>query len=173
MLTADERREEVFHRLQKEVKPISGTDLGKLFSVSRQIIVGDIGILRARGIKIKSTARGYILESQMEKAGMLETFECLAKTEKDLEREFNIVIEYEGVIRDVAIKHSVYGEIRRTVMIRSEAEIEKYFTTLRNTTHKPLSSLTNGKHFCTIETASEESMQGIRRAFTDAKLLSK
>lgn len=41
--------------------PVSASVLAARFSVSRQIIVGDIALLRAGGLDIAATPRGYLL----------------------------------------------------------------------------------------------------------------
>ncbi|MBR1419931.1 MAG: transcription repressor NadR [Selenomonadaceae bacterium] len=171
MLTTAERRTELFHRLQKETKPVSGTELGKLFNVSRQIIVGDIGILRARGIQVTSTPRGYILDEQMHKVGTLTTLTCVAKDLKALEKEITTVVELEGGIRDILIKHPVYGEIRQELSIRSMSDVQRYIEKLKDSDCKPLESLTNGKHYCTVDANDVEAMDAIKKALTDAKIL--
>lgn len=171
MLTTAERRLELFHRLQKETKPISGTDLGKLFNVSRQIIVGDIGILRARGIQITSTPRGYILDEQMHKEGTLTTLTCVAKDLKDLEKELTTIIELEGGIRDIYIRHGVYGEMRQAVAIRSMSDVQRYIEKLKDTNCKPIETLTNGKHYCTVDTLDVAAMDAIKKALADANIL--
>ena len=171
MLTTAERRLELFHRLQKETKPISGTDLGKLFSVSRQIIVGDIGILRARGIQVTSTPRGYILDEQMVKNGTLEAIDLVYKTTEDLEKLLNVVIENEGCIRDVVVNHGAYGELRQSLMIRSVSDVQRYLDKLKSTNSKPLAALVDGKATCTIEARDSESMDVIKKALAEAKIL--
>ena len=45
------RREDILVRLIESVTPIKGTDFAKLYNVTRQIIVKDIAILRAKGNK--------------------------------------------------------------------------------------------------------------------------
>ena len=56
------------HRLDIIVKalcdsgqPVSGTKLAKICDVSRQVIVQDIALLRAKDIDIISTSKGYII----------------------------------------------------------------------------------------------------------------
>ena len=41
--------------------PVSAAALARRFSVSRQIIVGDIALLRASGADISATPRGYVI----------------------------------------------------------------------------------------------------------------
>ena len=62
-MNAIERQEQIINILNENYESISGTDLAKRLSVSRQIIVTDIAILRAKGFDITSTtkyARGFL-----------------------------------------------------------------------------------------------------------------
>ena len=56
-----ERREQIIRQIQESKAPVSGTKLASLYSVSRQVIVQDIALIRAAGYEIISTNRGYIL----------------------------------------------------------------------------------------------------------------
>lgn len=49
------RREKILQILQESSSAVTGTALSKACNVSRQIIVGDVAILRAQGIAIIST----------------------------------------------------------------------------------------------------------------------
>ena len=63
-MDGETRRREILQALQCGEQPISASRLAKQFQVSRQIIVGDIALLRAGGEAILATARGYILEEE-------------------------------------------------------------------------------------------------------------
>ena len=52
-----DRREDIVRRLTISAEPISASSLAAAYGVSRQIIVGDIALLRASGEKISSTPR--------------------------------------------------------------------------------------------------------------------
>ena len=54
------RRQEILRQIQESDTPISGTKLAQMCSVSRQVIVQDMAVLRASGYDIVSTYRGYI-----------------------------------------------------------------------------------------------------------------
>ena len=56
-MDAQTRRQAIAKRLEEEQTPISATTLAKEFSVSRQIIVGDIALLRASGLDRRHTKR--------------------------------------------------------------------------------------------------------------------
>ncbi len=59
-----DRREKILQMIQESEKPISASFLAKTLGVSRQIIVGDVALIRASGTNITATPRGYILEEK-------------------------------------------------------------------------------------------------------------
>ena len=59
-MDAEERRGQIITLLKDSSKPISGTELAKRLSVSRQVIVQDIALLRAGNKNILSTNKGYL-----------------------------------------------------------------------------------------------------------------
>lgn len=54
---------------------MSAAALAREFSVSRQIIVGDVALLRAAGLDIAATPRGYVLLKQT--TGLVRTVACV------------------------------------------------------------------------------------------------
>ena len=64
-MNAVQRREALSRCLTETPCPVSATALAQRFSVSRQIIVGDIALLRAAGANIVSTPRGYLVPREV------------------------------------------------------------------------------------------------------------
>ncbi|HHK0186645.1 TPA: HTH domain-containing protein, partial [Streptococcus pyogenes] len=64
-MKAEDRRQKIIECLNSEQKAVSATRLGKLLGVSRQVIVGDIALLRAQQIDIISTPKGYIMSTAL------------------------------------------------------------------------------------------------------------
>ena len=60
-MDGDERRKEIIKMLMNTSEPLSGRKLGEILKVSRQVIVQDVALIRAQGLDIIATARGYIL----------------------------------------------------------------------------------------------------------------
>ena len=60
---AEERRETILKLLRQSATPVRASTLAGQLSVSRQIIVGDIALLRAGGADILATPRGYCLQN--------------------------------------------------------------------------------------------------------------
>lgn len=54
-MTAAQRRSAIYDQLTAAQTPISATALAQQFSVTRQVVVGDIALLRAEGHSITAT----------------------------------------------------------------------------------------------------------------------
>ncbi len=65
-MTAQQRRDAIRDVLTQAAGPVSATALAGRFGVSRQLIVGDIALLRAGGAAIEATARGYVVQRDRE-----------------------------------------------------------------------------------------------------------
>jgi biotin operon repressor len=79
-MTADARRTAIREALASSTKPVSAAALAPRVSVSRQIIVGDIALLRAAGAEIDATPRGYVMARGGE--GVRRTIACLHTAEQ-------------------------------------------------------------------------------------------
>ena len=60
-MQGSERRQAILDQLKASEQALSANKLATAFQVSRQIIVGDIALLRASGLEIVATSKGYIL----------------------------------------------------------------------------------------------------------------
>ena len=63
-MNGEERREKIAHILKEKQGKVRGSELARQMHVSRQIIVGDMALLKARGLPVVSTPRGYYLTEQ-------------------------------------------------------------------------------------------------------------
>ena len=61
-MNAQQRRDYILERLKAAAQPVSATALAGELGVSRQIIVGDVALLRAGGAEITATPRGYMAQ---------------------------------------------------------------------------------------------------------------
>src|SRR3990172_49533 len=59
--SGEDRRRGILSMLRRSGSPVVGSDLARRLDVSRQVIVQDIALLRARGHKILATPRGYLM----------------------------------------------------------------------------------------------------------------
>ena len=84
-MTAEQRRQEILTLLEQTDTPLSAAALAHRFSVSRQIVVGDVALLRAQGREIVATARGYVIPAP---AGLVRQVACrhtAAQTREELD----------------------------------------------------------------------------------------
>lgn len=89
-------------------RPVSATKFAKELSVSRQIIVGDVALLRASGEKILATPRGYILERTNGQAEY--TVACVHDFE-NMEKELTIMVDNGCTVVNVTVEHPLYGQL--------------------------------------------------------------
>ena len=155
------RQEEIIKLLQKSSKSISGEALGKYFSVSRQIIVKDIGVLKAFGINIISTHRGYKIDDSKNIIRIIESIHA----DKDIRDELNTIVDNKGVVIDVFINHPVYGVIKKDLDIHSRNGVNNFVKNMDEST--PLKNLTLNNHFHTISAESIEDIEKIEKALMD------
>jgi transcriptional regulator of NAD metabolism len=105
-----ERRNFINKFLHKSQEPLTGEMLAQNLGVTRQIIVKDIAILRASGISIIATPKGYILSGE-KKANMKKVL-ALSHKPEEIKDELETIVKFGGIIEDVIIEHKLYGEIR-------------------------------------------------------------
>lgn len=168
VMEANIRREMIKKNLIESNKPIKGIDLAKEFGVTRQIIVKDIAILRAKGSDILATPDGYIHNIATNRVSSLI---AVLHSEEDTIEELEIVIRYGGIIEDVIIEHPLYGEIKGILKIKTLNDLEKFSKAFVDKSVKPLSVLTNGVHIHTISTETEEDMNSIKKELKEKGFL--
>ena len=107
-MTAKERREAIVTHLKGEKSPISATALAGLLGVSRQVIVGDVALLRAGGEQIVSTSRGYIMSTS---EGMVRQVVCQHSAGKTRQGENQCSAEYQSgkQVAPAAQRTAAYG----------------------------------------------------------------
>ena len=160
-MKADERRNAIMGILIKEKRAIKGTTLAENFNVTRQIIVKDIAILRAKGNNIIATPDGYMINE--EKENRIKSIIAVNHSDNEMIDELEIVVKYGGIIEDVIVEHPIYGEIRGTIMIKNLNDLNKFKSALNEAKAKPLSILTDGVHLHTISADSLENMDLIKQ----------
>ncbi|MDU5111292.1 MAG: transcription repressor NadR [Clostridium sp.] len=167
-MTSKKRREEIIKLLINNNSAIKGTKLAELFSVTRQIIVKDIAILRAEGKNIIATPDGYILNKDINK---IKTIIAVNHNSKETMEELEIVVKYGGMIEDVIIEHPLYGELRGNLMIKNLNDLYKFEKEYNKDNAKPLSNLTNGIHLHTIAADSADDIKEIKRELKERGFL--
>ena len=143
--------------------------LGQRFGVSRQIVVGDIALLRAQGLDIVATPRGYVLGSGQE-SGLRRTVACVHDFE-GMERELNIMVDNGCTVLDVVIEHAVYGQLTGELHLKDRRDVAEFIRRVREEGAAPLSALTGGIHLHTLLCPDEGSFARCVDALREAGIL--
>lgn len=161
-----DRKQAIIEEIQKSDKPVSASKLAKHFGVSRQIIVGDIALLRAAGTQIIATPRGYLLE---DKPHPLEKKIAVSHSNDQLAEELYTIIDLGGMVVYVIVEHPIYGELVGNLHLASRYDVDQFLKKVETAT--PLSQLTSGVHLHTIRYPSQEVIQRIENALKDRGIL--
>ncbi len=159
-MDAKQRRNNLLHLLHLAQKPVIGSELASNLGVSRQVVAGDIAILRASGVAIIATPQGYILPVAYQPV-IRETIACKHGKLK-IVTELEIIVDHGGKVIDVIVEHPVYGEIRANLMLATRFEVAKFMQKLQQCEAEPLSVVTGGVHLHTIEVRSENELVRIK-----------
>lgn len=168
-MNSNERRETILNKLNSGNEPIKGSYLAEELNVTRQVIVKDIAIIRASGIKIIATPSGYMIEDKR-KIGF-ERIIALKHENEEIEDELSTIIKYGGIVKDVIVEHPLYGEIKGNLMIKNQFDIINFINKMNKSKAEPLMKLTKGVHLHTIEAESEEILQRIIKELEEKKYL--
>jgi transcriptional regulator of NAD metabolism len=165
------RRMKILDLLKKSNEPLKGTELSKIFDVSRQVIVQDIALLRARGEDILATPQGYIIPRINKEKKLVKKIVSRHTHDYEIEDELTTIADLGGKIIDVIVEHPLYGEIRGSLEISSRLDVDEFMRNLKKAKAEPLSSLTGGIHIHTIEVKDEEAFERITEALKKKKYL--
>lgn len=168
-MSGEERRKDILQILTKAGKPVSGLKLAEKFDVSRQVIVQDIALLRANGIAIFSTNRGYLLEQSGE---VTRVFKVIHEDE-EAEEELTTIVDCGGKVVDVFVYHKVYGVLRAEMNIKSRRDIHNYMEDIISGKSSLLKNVTSGYHYHTIVAENQETLDLIQEKLQEKGFLAK
>lgn len=166
-----ERRQILMTTLMRSKEPITGRELGDLTNVSRQVIVGDITLLKAKGEPIIATSRGYVyMHPQIDLLRTEKVIVC-NHTSEQTEVELNILVDNGITVKDVRIEHPVYGDLTASVMVSNRSEVKKFIENIQITNASFLLELTEGIHLHTLIANSEQEIENAVDALRLAGIL--
>ena len=165
-MKAEERRAVIAQTLTAD-RPISATALAGRFSVSRQIIVGDIALLRAAGLDIVATPRGYKLG---ETTGLIRAVACL-HTAGQTEAELLTMVDHGCTVLDVIVDHPIYGQLAGALHLSSRYDVQQFLSRCSQSEARPLSDLTEGIHLHTLACPDEDACQRVLAALRQLGVL--
>ena len=157
-MKSGDRRSEIYKILSESKEAVSAGAIAEIFGVTRQIIVKDIGILKAEKYDIIPTSKGYILNRKNVKFTR-SIYVC--HSAEQMEDELCTIVDLGGRALTTHIEHSVYGAIDETLNIKCRKDIVKFLQNINNEGCQPLLRLTNGRHTHLIEADDEETLDEI------------
>ena len=172
-LNAKERRDMILKDLQASQVPITANQFASKYEVSRQIIVGDIAILRATHHDILATNQGYLLNlpvPEHQTARYSGKIVCQHQPDQ-AEEELLLIVNHGGRVEDVQIDHPIYGNLKASLRIASQDDVDQFISSMQEFQGEMLSSLTNGIHIHTITTPDLKTFNRIEEGLSQAGIL--
>ncbi len=147
------RKDKIVEIIKQNNMPISASRLATDLGVSRQVIVGDVALLRASGINIIATPRGYILDDSQKKTTYII---AVQHNSEDTEDELYTIVDFGASVIDVIVEHPIYGQLTGNLHLQSRYDVNEYLNKVSKSQASPLSQLTDGVHLHTIQCDSKE-----------------
>lgn len=169
-ILGDERREYILKRLQESRDPITGSELASITNVSRQVIVGDITLLKARNEPIIATSQGYLYMPASNPVGAERIIACSHPPGRT-EEELTLLVDHGVTVKDVKIEHPVYGDLTASIMVSNRQEVKQFMEKIRSTKAAYLSELTDGIHLHTLSALTERALDDAEEALKKANFL--
>lgn len=166
-MTGSKRREKIIHKIQTSKTPVSGAELAEICSVSRQVIVQDIALIRAAGYDIISTNRGYVMNAPK---GITRVF-WVSHTDEQIGDELCTIVDLGGKILDVGVKHKLYGCMQAPLNISSRRQIQEFLQDMKDGKSSPLKNITANDHYHTVEAESTQVLDMIAQELVQKGLL--
>ncbi|KRK47497.1 transcription repressor NadR [Secundilactobacillus kimchicus] len=161
------RRRQIRNTLLAASQPVTAATLSHQLNVSRQTIVGDVALLRAKGEAIIPTARGY----QYETTAAATMAVVVRHFPDDTTSELNLIVDAGGVVDNVEIEHPLYGLLKGELHIATRAEVLTFDRKRKELGGHLLSELTDGVHTHQISAPDRATLTAIKTALRTAGYL--
>ncbi len=163
-MSTDHRRKRLLQCLQTSQQPVTGAQLSEELGVTRQVIVSDIALMRASGVRIVATPRGYMVEQPADHLHYRTIASQHNSDPEAIRSELYTIVDLGGEILDVKVEHPLYGELTASLQIRSRLHVDQFIVSLKDSKAEPLLVLTDGLHLHTIAAESEAVLNQISTA---------
>ena len=168
-MNGTERRAKILELLRAASGPLSGSALARSLGVSRQVIVQDMALLRARtDLEILSTYQGYLLLQPQEPCRRV--FKVRHSSERTRE-ELQEIVDLGGRVEDVFVYHRVYGVVRGQLTIASRKDIREFMDRLAESRSAPLMLITDDFHYHTVAADDEQTLDQIQARLSELGFL--
>lgn len=170
-LLGDQRRDWILQQLKDSLSPLTGSELAEKTNVSRQVIVGDITILKARNEPILATSQGYMYLKQNAATPVFERIVACRHLPKETEKELNLLVDHGVTVKNVRVEHPLYGDLTASIMVSNRQEVKQFLEKADAAKATYLSELTGGIHLHTISAGSQEALDKAESALHEAGLI--
>ncbi|WP_079477837.1 transcription repressor NadR [Halobacillus salinus] len=172
-MKASERREHILSLLKQRGTPVTGSSLAEEMNVTRQVIVGDVSLLKARNEPLVATSQGYLfMTDAKDELAYQRTIVCQHGS-NETEDELNILVDHGVYVQDVVVEHPIYGDLTAQLRISNRRDVKKFIDQVQTTKASFLLELTDGIHTHTIASDSEDALEEAIEALGDAGILMK
>lgn len=164
-MNGNERRNRILKKLSLSKKAVPARELAEIYDVSRQVIVGDVALLRAEGQPIIATNKGYLMKLAIK--GMLQKTIAVQHNADETRLELETFIKHKVIVESVTVEHPVYGEITGQLNIQDQNDIEDFLSL----EPELLSTLTQGVHIHTLLCPSDINYEELEKELKELNLL--
>lgn len=148
------RRKKIIEIVRESDRPVSGTALASQLNVSRQVVVTDIALIRANGVDIISTNRGYVLNQASGCKRIIKS----RHTDDEILDELFTIVDNGGVAENIIINHRFYNRLEAPLNVSSRRQAKDFMEAIKSGKSKSLSSATSGYHYHIISADSEDTL---------------
>jgi len=170
-MDASLRREQILNKISSEEPSVSASLLAKELNVSRQIIVGDVALLRAQGHEIIATARGYTTISKLRGENQYLGKIACQHASGNIKTELYTIVDSGAIVVNVIIEHELYGDITGNLNLRNRKDADAFMKKVKTSNVKLLSELTQGVHLHTIACRDKAHFEQITHALEENGIL--
>ncbi|MCP8615968.1 transcription repressor NadR [Salirhabdus salicampi] len=167
-MLGENRRNQIHQWLKSSETPLTGSELAQKANVSRQVIVQDISLLKAKNIPIIATAQGYVLQKDSVK--IERVIACQHPPEKTRD-ELYLIVDKGVTVKSVTVEHAIYGHLTGSLMLSNRLDVDHFVERVEKTKASLLSELTDGVHLHTIEADREEQLDAVCESLQQAGYL--
>ena len=171
-VAGEQRRDLILRTLQEANHPVTGGELGELTNVSRQVIVSDINLLKAKDEPILATNQGYLYTHARAKSEEIEKIIVCKHAPEETIEELHILVDHGVTVKDVRVEHPVYGDVRASIMVSNRQDVKMFIEQIERAQAPYLLNLDeSGVHLHTISAPREEQLHEAEQALKKAGFL--
>ena len=167
-MRSEQRRQALLDILKETSQPISAAALAARFDVSRQVIVGDVALLRSAGEDINATPRGYVMGQK--RSGLVRQI-AVKHSPAQTEAELNTIVDQGCTVQDVIVEHPVYGQLTGSLQLSNRYDVSQFVHRCSSFAAHPLSNLTEGIHLHTLLCPDEAAFQRVKKLLHEMGML--